>query len=33
VLYDDEVVLGSATISAVSRPLDRDEPHHASLTP
>jgi tRNA-specific 2-thiouridylase len=26
VLYDDEVVLGSATISAVSRTLDRVEP-------
>jgi tRNA-specific 2-thiouridylase len=27
VLYDDEVVLGSATISAVSRPLGRGEPY------
>jgi tRNA-specific 2-thiouridylase len=29
VLYDDEVVLGSATISAVSRPLDIVEPPRA----
>jgi tRNA-specific 2-thiouridylase len=29
VLYDNDVVMGSATISAVSRPRDRAEPPHA----